>query len=423
MAFGRGQIVMVNSGVDVAAAREPCSAPVPQTDAASSMIIFGTAATYEQGNATMTPEEERLRQFGAIIGRLILRQDISRAEARECWRQICAEEQPELQKGAFMAALKAKPETLDEIAGTFEALYEHDTVKVDIDTPEPIIDNCGTGADALKTFNISTGAAIVAAACGLYVTRHCARAVTSNCGAVDVVEAVGVDVESGPSLPKQSIERAGICVWNGFLPWLHTRLANRILPQMRFSNTINLVGPLLSPTMPLYRVMGVHSLELLDHEARILRELGFKRALLMYGLDAEGDRGIDELSTLGSSHIAELHPDGRIEHSMVTPEEFGLRRATYQDVASSREVHREALTLLRVIANRDDGPRQDIVCLNAAPMLHVMGRAKGLRDGVAMARAAVRDGRAFQKLRDWVSWQNATPAAGLPTFERMLAQI
>ena len=98
----------------------------------------------------MTPEEERLRQFGAIIGRLILRQDISRAEARECWRQICAEEQPELQKGAFMAALKAKPETLDEIAGTFEALYEHDTVKVDIDTPEPIIDNSGTGADTLK---------------------------------------------------------------------------------------------------------------------------------------------------------------------------------------------------------------------------------------------------------------------------------
>jgi anthranilate phosphoribosyltransferase len=98
----------------------------------------------------MTPEEERLRQFGAIIGRLILRQDISRAEARECWRQICAEEQPKLQQGAFMAALKAKPETLEEIAGTFEALYEHDTVKVDIDTPEPIIDNSGTGADTLK---------------------------------------------------------------------------------------------------------------------------------------------------------------------------------------------------------------------------------------------------------------------------------
>jgi anthranilate phosphoribosyltransferase len=129
------------------------------------------------------------------------------------------------------------------------------------------------------------------------------------------------------------------------------------------------------------------------------------------------------LSTLGTSHIAELHPDGRIEHSLVTPEELGLRRATYEDVASSREVHREALTLLRVIANRDNGPRQDIVCLNAAPMLYVMGRAEALRDGVAMAHAAVGDGRALQKLRDWVSWQNAAPEAGLATLERMLAQI
>jgi anthranilate phosphoribosyltransferase len=157
----------------------------------------------------MTREEERLRQFGAIVGRLLLRQDISRAEARECWRQICAEEQPELQQGAFIAALKAKPETLDEIAGTFEALYEYDTVKIDIDTPRPVIDNCGTGGDLLKTFNISTGAAIVAAACGLYVVRHAARALSSHCGAVDVAEALGIDVESLPPCPSKASSRPG----------------------------------------------------------------------------------------------------------------------------------------------------------------------------------------------------------------------
>lgn len=179
----------------------------------------------------MTPEEERLRQFGGVIGRLLLRQDISRAEARDCWRQICAEEQPELQQGAFIAALKAKPETLDEIAGTFEALYEYDTVKIDIDTPQPVIDNCGTGGDLLKTFNISTGAAIVGAACGLYVVRHAARALSSHCGAVDVAEALGVDVESAPALPKQSIEHAGICVLNAFLPALHPRTLLRVLPR------------------------------------------------------------------------------------------------------------------------------------------------------------------------------------------------
>jgi anthranilate phosphoribosyltransferase len=371
----------------------------------------------------MTPEEDRLRQFGAIIGRLILRQDISRAEARECWRQICFEEQPDLQQGAFIAALKAKPETLDEIAGTFEALYEYDTVKIDIDTPQPVIDNCGTGGDTLKTFNISTGAAIVAAACGLYVVRHAARALSSNCGAVDVVEALGVDVETAPALPKQSIEQAGICVLNAFLTALHPRTLLRVLPRVRFGTTINLVGPLLSPTMPSYKVMGVPTTDAVDLEARILRELGFKRAFLMHGLSAEGDLGMDEVSTLGPTHVADLRPDGSIVHSVLTPEALGVRLAQYQDLASSRDVQHEALTLLRVIANADDGPRQDIVCVNAAPMLYVMDRAKDLREGTEIARAAIRDGRALQKLRDWVAWQNATPAAGLTTLDRMLGSI
>ena len=123
----------------------------------------------------MTTPEERLRAFGGVIGRLIRKEDISRAEAKECWRQICFEEQPRVQQGAFMAALAAKPETLDEIAGTFDALYEYDTTKVAIEMPEPFIDNAGTGGDTLKTFNISTAAAIVAAACGLYVVRHSSR--------------------------------------------------------------------------------------------------------------------------------------------------------------------------------------------------------------------------------------------------------
>ena len=100
-----------------------------------------------------------------------------------------------MQQGAFIAALKAKPETAEEVAGTFEALYEYDTIKVRVNTVEPLIDNCGTGGDFLKTFNISTGAAIVASACGLTVVRHAARAVSSNCGAIDVIEALGVNVE------------------------------------------------------------------------------------------------------------------------------------------------------------------------------------------------------------------------------------
>lgn len=368
----------------------------------------------------MDHDEERARAFGAVVARLLRRENITRAEARTCWSQICEEEQADLQQGAFMAALKAKGETPEEVAGTFEALYDLDTVKVSIQTPEPVVDNCGTGADVLKTFNISTGAAVIAAACGVYVVRHAARAISSNCGAVDVVEALGVDVQSAPELPKQSIERAGICVWNAFLPTVHPKTLGRVLSQIRFGSTINIVGPLLSPTMPKYKVMGVPTLDMIDIEVRTLRELGFTRAFVMHGLEEGSGKGMDELSTLGPSHVAELHPDGSITRYEVTPESFGLRRTTYEHVASSRDVKQNAIVLLNVLTGKDAGPRSDIVCLNAAPVLYVMGKAGTLTDGVTMARDAIESGRALAKLRDWVTHQNGDPAAGMATLDRML---
>ena len=369
----------------------------------------------------MESREIHLRDFGAMVGRLIRRENLTREEARECWRQICTEEQPDLPQGAFIAALKAKPETPEEVAGTFEALYEYDTIKVKVDTSSPLIDNCGTGGDVLKTLNISTGAGIIAAACGQSVVRHAARAVSSHCGAIDVIEALGVNVESAPEMPKQSLQQAGICTWNGFLPMIHPKALARLLSQIRFGSTINIVGPLLNPTMPSYKVMGVSSLEMIDIEVQVLRELGFQGAFVMHGLEANSERGMDEISTLGPTHIAELRADGRIERYTVMPEDFGLRRAQFTDLASSRNVHEDALALLRVLMGKDDGPRHDIICLNAAPMLYIMGQARSLREGMAMASETIANGSALEKLRAWVTWQNATPTDGLPTLERMLA--
>jgi anthranilate phosphoribosyltransferase len=368
----------------------------------------------------MEDREQRLRSFGATVTRLIRREDISREEARECWRQICEQEQPDLQQGAFIAALKAKPETAEEVAGTFEALYEYDTIKVTVDTLEPLIDNCGTGGDLLKTLNISTGAAIVASACGLHVVRHAARAVSSNCGAIDVIEALGVNVESAPALPKQSIERAGIGAWNGFLPAIHPKTLGRVLSQMRFGSTINLVGPLLNPTMPAYKVMGVPHRDTIDIEVRTLRELGFKRAFVMHGVEETTERGMDELSTVGHSYVSELRADGNIESYMVAPEDFGLRRARFEDLASSRDVKTDAVALLRVIMGLDDGFRSDIICLNTAPLLYIMGKAGTLQAGIDMAREAIANGRALEKLQSWVRWQNTEPDDGVPIFEAMM---
>jgi anthranilate phosphoribosyltransferase len=371
----------------------------------------------------MGDQENRWRNFGAIVVRLTHGENITREEARECWRQICEEEQTDLQQGGFMGALQAKGATPEEVAGTFEALYEYDTIKVEVETPEPLIDNCGTGADTLKTLNISTGAAIIAAAQGLYVVRHAARAISSNCGAVDVVEAFGVNVESAPELPKRSIENAGICVWNAFLPSVHPKTLARVLSQIRFGSAINLVGPLLNPTMPEYKVMGVPNREMIDIEVRTLKELGFKRAFVMHGLDDESGKGMDEVSTLGVTHVAELMEDGSIKSYEIRPEDLGIKKGTFEELASTRDVQQDALGLLRVLAGRDTGPRADIVCLNAAPLLTVMGKAKDLKTGVDMARQAIGDGRALDKLRDWVTWQNETPEDGMPTLEEMISKL
>jgi anthranilate phosphoribosyltransferase len=308
---------------------------------------------------------------------------------------------------------------LDEIAGTFETLYEFDTLKVTLDAPGPLIDNCGTGADVLKTFNISTGAAIVASACDVRVVRHAARAISSNCGAVDVIEALGVNVESVPELPKQSIEHAGIGLWNAFLPSVHPGIA-RLMRGIRFGSTINLVGPLLNPTIPDHKVMGVSSRKLVELELQILKALGFKRGFVMHGIDEVTGKGMDEASTLGPTHVAELFSDGRTDNYTFTPEDLGLRRANAIELASSRDVQRDAVVLLRVIAGREDGPRTDIVCLNAALILYVMGKTTSLRSGIEMARSAVASGLALAKLREWVAWQNITPNDGLAVLERML---
>jgi anthranilate phosphoribosyltransferase len=162
---------------------------------------------------------------------------------------------------------------------------------------------------------------------------------------------------------------------------------------------------------------------MIDIEAKTLRELGFKRAFVMHGLDDESGEGMDEISTLGTTHAAELTEQGEIKTFDMTPEEFGIKRSKFAELASTRNVQNDALALLAVLSGKDTGPRADIVCLNAAPLLYVTGKAKDLKAGLEMARGAVADGKALAKLRDWVTWQNEKPEDGIPTLEKMLSQL
>lgn len=366
--------------------------------------------------------EDKLKIFGSQIAALLNRKDLSREEAKEMFRQVLLNEQPDLQQGAFLAALTAKMETPEEIAGAWEAIYELDTKKVSPEVPQPLVENCGTGMDSFKTFNISTAAAIVAAAGGIYMAKHGARALTSTCGAVDILEAVGVDVECDIDTVKQSIEKAGIGIFNGMSDSVHPQALFRILSQIRFGTTLNISASLSNPALPRYGVRGVYCRELVEPVAQVMWEIGYIKALVFYGSNGNG-LGMDEVSSLGETVIAELGNSGQIKTYTVKPEDFNITRPDEWVLRPSSDRKAEALNFLRILNCDDHGPRHEITCLNAAPIFYLMGQAKNLQEGFSQAKEIIKSGRAIAKLRQWVMAQNSDPNSGQRKLERLLEEV
>ena len=266
----------------------------------------------------------KAKNFGAVIAKLINKENISRQEAKEMFSEILRNEQSEMQQGAFLAALTAKGETAEEIAGSWEAIYELDTVKVKPNVSEPLVDNCGTGMDTLKTFNISSAASVIAAAAGIKMAKHGSRAITSFCGAVDIAETLGVDVECSSEIVKKSIERAGIGIFNGMSPEVHPCALGRILSQICFGTTLNIAASLANPALPTYGVRGVYAKEMVEPVAEVMREIGYKRAIIVHGLAEDGMTSMDEASTLGETIIAEVQENGEIKKYSFFPEDLGI---------------------------------------------------------------------------------------------------
>lgn len=364
---------------------------------------------------------DKLKTFGNRIAALIEGKNLSHEEAKDMFRQVLLNEQPDLQQGAFLAALTAKGETAEEIAAAWEAIYELDTTKVTPMVSPPLVENCGTGMDTLKTFNISTAASIVAAAGGVRMAKHGARALTSTCGAVDILESVGVDVECDVDIVKHSIEEAGIGIFNGMSAKVHPRALFRILSQIRFGTTLNIAGSLANPALPRYGVRGVYSADLVKPVAQVMRKIGYIKALVFHG--SNGNRlGMDEISTLGDTLIAELNGSGEIKTYTVSPEDFGIERSSEQDVSPSPDRKQETLNFLRILTGQDQGPRHEIVCLNAAPIFYLAGQARNLQDGFSQARDIIESGRAITKLREWVTAQNSDPESGLRKLDCLVEE-
>lgn len=365
---------------------------------------------------------EKAKAFGAVVTKLINSENLTRSEAREMFFQILNNEQSDMQQGAFLAALTAKGATAEEIAGVWEAICELDTVKVNPEADLPLVDNCGTGMDTLKTFNISTAASIIAAAEGIPMAKHGARAISSVCGTIDILEELGVDVECDSEVVKKSIENAGIGIFNGMSPKVHPQALGRILSQISFGTVLNIAASLANPTLPKYAVRGVYAKEMLEPVALVMREIGYRKALVVHGLSEDGTQGMDEASTLGETFIAELKEDGNIVNYSFLPEELNIKRVTREEVSPLAEREQEAARLVKVLTGLDNGARSDIVCLNAALVLYLTNKSITIKEGYLKAKETIRSGRAIAKLRNWVEQQNSNKEKGRSKLERFIQQ-
>ncbi len=357
--------------------------------------------------------DDPIQAFGWQIQKLINGQDLTRAESYAMFRQVLDDAQPDLQQGAFLAALAAKGETPEEIAGAWQAIFELDTVRAQDNLGAPLVENSGTGMDSLKTFNVSSAAAVVAAAGGIRMARHGARALTSTCGTVDLLEAVGVDVECDVPTVARSIRRAGIGLFNGMSPKIHPRALARILGQIRFGSTLNIAASLASPCRPTHGLRGVYAEALIGPATAVMKEIGYQRALVVHGFDADGRRGMDEFSTLGESRVREITANGTETSWTLTPEEVGLPRRRYAEIAATGDKQTEAVRFLQTVAGTEKGGCEEITSLNAGALFYLVDQSPTLADGVRQARALIREGEALRKLVQWVGVQADADGEGI----------
>ena len=330
---------------------------------------------------------------------LVERRDLSRIEAAGAMEAIMSGAATDAQIAAFLTALRMKGETVEELIGFAQVMRQKvvkvrtrgsDLVGATGTDREMLIDTAGTGGDASGTFNVSTATAFVVAGAGLKVAKHGNRSVSSLCGSADVVETLGIKIELSPAKIARCVDEVGI----GFLyaPLLHTAMKHvmTVRREMGVRTVFNMLGPLTNPAGANAQVIGVYAEGLTEPLARVLAQLGTVRAFVVHGAD-----GLDEISNTGASRISEVR-EGTVRTSTVQPEDFGVARASIQDLRGGDRA--ENALIIRGILSGDAGPRRDLVLINAAASLVVGGLTDDLKEGVVLAARSIDSGAAAEKL-------------------------
>jgi len=327
------------------------------------------------------------------IQTLIAGRSLSMDEAASVMEEIMNGEATPAQFGSFVTALRLKGETVDEIIGLAKTMR---VKAVPVIINEPVVDTCGTGGDGLSTFNISTAAAFVAAGAGLKVAKHGNRAMSSQCGSADILEALGVRIDLNAQQVKRCLDEVGMGFM--FAPVFHPAMKYAAAPRREIGirTVFNILGPLTNPAGAKAQVIGVADSSLVKKLALALQGLGCHHALVVHGED-----GLDEITITNKTQVCELK-DGHLESYTISPEDLGLSRAELNDLKGGTVS--ENATLLCSILAGTPGPQRDVVLMNAAAVLLAGDRVATLQQGLALAKEVIDSGHARSKLEQLIEF-------------------
>lgn len=337
-----------------------------------------------------------------LLEKLLDRKSLTREEMQELMNRIMSGEMTDAQIAGFLAALRSKGETKEEIVGCAHVLRQK-SLHVSVDDPDAI-DTCGTGGDGKHTFNVSTLAALVACAAGVTVVKHGNRSVSSKCGSADVLHHLGVAIHLNEGQAARCIEESGIAFL--FAPNFHPAMKHVMTARKELGvrTIFNILGPLANPGRVSKQVMGVFDPELTDVLAEVLLELGLTHAMVVHGMD-----GLDEISITGATKISELK-NKTIRTYYVEPEDFGMIKGSMEDIQGGTPIENGAIMLSLLQGKKS--PLRNMVLLNSAAAIYVSGKAPSMMEGLSMARRVMDDGTAFAKLEAFRSASQRAASTG-----------
>lgn len=325
------------------------------------------------------------------IEKVVSKQDLTYDEAYTVMNEIMNGETSQVQNAAYLAALStksAKAETIDEISGSAAAMRDH-ALKVEHDMD--VLEIVGTGGDHAGSINISTTAAFLIAAAGIKVAKHGNRAASSKSGAADCLEALGINISLAPETCVKLLKEINICFLFAQKYQASMKYVGAVRKELGIRTVFNILGPLTNPAHPTTMLLGVYDEYLLDPLAQVLMSLGVKRGMVIYGQDC-----LDEISLSAPTSVCEFK-DGWFKRYIIQPEDFGFTRCKKDDIKGGTPEENAAITRA-ILSGKEQGPKRDIVLLNAGAAIYLGGKAASIADGIDVARSLIESGAGLEKV-------------------------